>query len=89
VRMRCMECDAFLYEYRAATERYAVLSEMLEKTGIPKAFPDLEFQKLKDQVAEARLHCHRVRKALTIHRESRLCPRSKLPQHHRDRTLMR
>jgi hypothetical protein len=87
--MGCMECDAFLYEYRVAAERYAVLSQMLGKAGIPKAFRDMEFQKLKNQVVEARLNCHTLRKALTIHRESRLCPRSKPAQHHRDRALMR
>lgn len=58
--MRCIECDALLSEYRVATERYAVLSGMLERAGVPEAFQDLEYQKLKDEVAEARLNCHRA-----------------------------
>ena len=80
--MRCIECDAFLSEYRLATERYAVLSGMLERAGIPEAFQDLEFQKLKREVAEARLNCHRARKALSTHQETQVCRRSR-PSHHR------
>jgi hypothetical protein len=80
--MRCIECDALLCEYRAATERYAVLSGMLERAGIPEAFRDLEFQKLKNEVAEARLNCHRARKALTTHQETQVCRRSRRSQHH-------
>ena len=80
--MRCIECDAWLSEYRVATERYAVLSGMLERIGLPEAFQDLEFQKLRGEVAEARLNCHRTRKALTTHQESQVCRKSRLFQHH-------
>jgi hypothetical protein len=84
VPMRCIECDALLSEYRVATERYVVLSGILERAGIPEAFRDLEFQKLKNEVAEARLNCHRARKALTIHRESQVCRRCRPSPHHRN-----
>jgi hypothetical protein len=82
--MRCVECDALLSEYRVATERYAVLSGILERAGIPEAFRDLEFQKLKNEVAEARLDCHRARKALATHQETQVCRRSWRSQHHRN-----
>ena len=82
--MRCIECDALLSEYREATERYALLSGMLERTGVPETFQDLEFQKLKNEVAEARLNCHRTRKALTTHQESQVCRRSRSSQYQRN-----
>jgi len=74
--MRCIECDALLSEYGLATERYTVLSGMLERADIPAAFRDLEFQKLKNEVAEARLNCHRTRKALAAHQQTQVCRRS-------------
>jgi hypothetical protein len=79
--VRCIECYALLSEYREATERYAVLSGTLERAGVPEAFQDLEFQKLKDKVAEARFNCHRARKALTTHQESQVCRKSRIAQH--------
>jgi len=79
--MRCIECYALLSEYREATERYAVLSGTLERAGVPEAFQDFEFQKLKEKVAEARLNCHRARKALTTHQESQVCRKSRPSQH--------
>jgi len=80
--MRCMECYALLSEYREVTERYAVLSGTLERAGVPEAFQDFEFQKLKEKVAEARLNCHRARKALATHQESQVCRKPRLSQHH-------
>ena len=35
-RMRCIECDALLSEYKVTTERYAVLSGILERADIPE-----------------------------------------------------
>jgi hypothetical protein len=77
----CTECNALLSEYKLTTERYAVLSGTLERAGFREAFKDLEFQELKDQVAEARLNCHRTRNALSTHQESQVCRRSR-PSHH-------
>jgi hypothetical protein len=84
--MCCIECDALLSEYTVATERYAIVSGMLERTPIPEAFRDLEFQRLKNEVAEARLNCHRTRKALTSHQESQVCRRSRPSLHRRNPT---
>ena len=81
--MRCIECHALLSEYMVATERYAVLSGMLERAGIPEAFRNREFLKLKSELAEARLNCHRARKALSIHQQTQVCRRSRPSHHHR------
>jgi hypothetical protein len=81
--MRCIECDALLFEYIVATKRYAVLCGMLERAGIPKSFGDLEFQKLKNEVTEARLNCHRARTGLSTHQETQFCRRSRPSQLHR------
>jgi hypothetical protein len=43
---------------------------MLGMANIPEAFPDLEFQRLKNEVDEARISCHRARKALSTHQET-------------------
>ena len=78
--MGCIQCDSLLSEYWEATERYVVLAGMLARTAIPEALRDLEFQKLKDEVAKARLHCHRTRIALHVHKESPVCRRPRLSQ---------
>jgi hypothetical protein len=64
-----------LSEYRLATERYTVLLRVLVRR-IPKAFPDHEFEKLKNEVAEARLICSRARNALSTHQEAQVRRRS-------------
>ena len=68
---RCTECKAFLSEYQAATELYAAMTERLKKTKRDNLAPDPEsaFQKLRDEVRQARLDCQRYREALRIHRE--------------------
>jgi len=81
--MRCMECDALLSEYTVATERYAVLSGILERAEIPRAFLDHKFQKLKSEVAEARLNCHRARSALSTHQKTLICRKSRQSHDHR------
>lgn len=76
----CIECDALLSEYTGATERHAVLVGALVKAVVREAFQYPEFQKLKQEIAEARLKCNRARKTLTAHRESQVCSRYGIPQ---------
>lgn len=76
--LRCIECHALSSEHRFATERYTVLIGM-PGAHIPEAVPVLEFRKLKDEVAEARLDCHRTRQALITHRKLRSAKGSSHP----------
>ena len=76
----CIECDALLSEYTGATERHAVLVGALVRAVVREAFQYPEFQKLKDEIAEARRNCSRARKTLTAHRESQVCSRYGIPQ---------
>jgi hypothetical protein len=78
--LHCVECDTWLSEYRLASERYTVLSGMIGTTDIPEAFRDPEFQKLNNEVAEAWLNCYRAREALSTHRETQVCRRSRPTQ---------
>ena len=79
--LHCIECDALLSEYRLAAERYMALCGMLGTPEIPEASPDPTFQELKSELAEARLNCHRTRNALSTHRETEVCHRSRPAQH--------
>jgi hypothetical protein len=76
----CIECDALLSEYLGATERHAVLVGALVKAVVREASQYPEFQKLKQETAEARLKCNRARKTLTAHRESQVCSRYGISQ---------
>jgi hypothetical protein len=78
--MLCIECDALLSEYTGATERYAALVGTLVGGVIHDEFQYPELQKLKGEIAEARLKCNRARKTLTAHRESQICSRYKILQ---------
>jgi hypothetical protein len=67
--MDCAECNAFLLNYRLATERYAGLSKQLLNMTSNKNFRSREFQHLKEQTESARIECVRAKEALRIHRE--------------------
>ena len=71
----CIECDALLSAYTGATERYAGLVATLVSAVAHEAFQYPELQKVKDEIAEARLSCNRARKILSTHRESQVCRR--------------
>jgi hypothetical protein len=73
--MNCAECEAFLIEYKATAERYALLTGHLSRTAHSAAFQGLAFRRLKDAVALARIECHRLREAMTLHKESSSCRR--------------
>ena len=72
--MGCRECAAFLSNYKELTGQYAVLTETLNKAAKVRRFDDPAFQKLKSQVAAARLDCQLARTALRIHKEGHLPP---------------
>ena len=71
--MHCKECDALFSEYRLATERYSGLAGM--GTDIP------EFEKMRNEVAKARLNCRLARNALSTHLEAHLRRRARPYQH--------
>lgn len=80
-RMHCIECEAFLIEYKATAERYALLTWHLSRTADSAAFQGLAFRRLKDAVALARIECHRLREALTLHKQSNACCRPRSSPH--------
>jgi hypothetical protein len=74
--MQCAECDAFLSEFTAATLRYASLTDRLG-AAVSAGTEDSAFQKLLNEVTQARLECQRTKKALQVHRDG--CPLRKRP----------
>jgi len=64
--LRCIECEAYLSEYRVAVKSYKALckrfGEMSEAT--------ITDAKMMGEINEARLDCERYRTALAVHQDS-------------------
>ena len=68
--MICADCRSLLSKYKAATKRYADLTEALTKMAAADLLRDAAFQSLKEKVMEARLGCQMAKEVLRVHKES-------------------
>jgi len=68
--MICADCRSLLSKYKAATKRYADLTEALTKMAAADLLRDAAFQSLKEEVMATRLCCQMAREALRVHKES-------------------
>ena len=72
--MACAACQAFLFNYKSASERYAALVLKLETMAKADRFKDPIFMKLKNVAEGARIDCMQGKEALRVHKTDHSCP---------------
>jgi hypothetical protein len=72
--MRCAECEAFLANYRLATNLYAKFTQKLSHMASAENLIGPKLQRLKEEVQTARSECIRARAALRLHKDSHQPP---------------